>query len=154
MTRAQQPEDIPKLFIEAWEARDAVALASLFAEDADFINVTGLHWNSREQIQKVHDYGLRVIFADSVLRLRNLTVRYLGTDAAVVHAHTELMQQTTPDGAVMSHRRKNRFVFVVQRVDDGWLCVSAQNTEVLPGAETFVIEDDGTYRAVSYGRFS
>src|SRR5688572_12568259 len=39
---AKLPEEIPSLFAEAWNLRDPDALASLFEDDAEFVNVTGL----------------------------------------------------------------------------------------------------------------
>lgn len=37
-----RPESIPVVFVEAWNRRDPDTLASLFDEDAEFVNVTGL----------------------------------------------------------------------------------------------------------------
>ena len=42
MKRPTSPEHIVHGFAEAWNRRDAAALAALFAEDADFVNVVGL----------------------------------------------------------------------------------------------------------------
>jgi len=39
--RAEEPEDIPKLFVEFWNQKDAAGIASLFKEDAEFVNVVG-----------------------------------------------------------------------------------------------------------------
>ena len=46
------PADVPVLFAQAWNAHDADALASLFDEDAEFVNRTGLCWHDRESIRK------------------------------------------------------------------------------------------------------
>jgi len=71
------PEDIPNTFIEAWNEKNAEKLASIFDEDAEFINVTGLWWHDRESIFQAHDYGLKVIFKDSTLTFRKSKVKYL-----------------------------------------------------------------------------
>jgi hypothetical protein len=52
-------------------------MAALFEEDADFINVVGLWWNNCNDILKAHDYGLKVIFKDSVLSIINLKTKML-----------------------------------------------------------------------------
>lgn len=39
---------------------------------------------------------------------------------------------------------------MVRRTDDGWRCATAQNTDVVPGTETNVIDDAGQFRSVSY----
>ncbi|MBE7413038.1 MAG: virulence RhuM family protein [Leptospiraceae bacterium] len=41
------------------------------------INVVGLWWNNRQAIFNAHDYGLRVIFKDSVLSIINLKTKIL-----------------------------------------------------------------------------
>lgn len=37
------PDAFPRAFANAWSARDARTIAALFAEDADFLTLTG-HW--------------------------------------------------------------------------------------------------------------
>ena len=49
---AKRPEQIPSLFEDAWNKRDADALALLFDEDAEFVNVAGLWWHDRASIRK------------------------------------------------------------------------------------------------------
>jgi hypothetical protein len=62
---ASRPEQIPSLFAEAWNARDADALAALFEDKAEFVNVTGLWWRDRQAIRNAHAYGLERIFNES-----------------------------------------------------------------------------------------
>jgi hypothetical protein len=47
---------------------------------------------------------------------------------------------------------QNTSSFVVHRVPEGWRCASAHNTDVVPGMETNVIDDDGRLRSVNYRR--
>lgn len=61
----------------------------------------------------------------------------LTEDISVVHAKMELTSQTPADGIKNSGTRQNIFSFVMQRNSEtGWLCVSAHNTDVIPGKET------------------
>ena len=46
-----------------------------------------------------------------------------------------LTGQTAPDGTEAG-RRNTVIVFVLERRAEGWVCVAAQNTDVVPGAET------------------
>src|SRR5690606_17141392 len=48
---ARRPDEIPLLFADAWNARDPDALASLFDEDAEFVNVTGRWWHDRAAVR-------------------------------------------------------------------------------------------------------
>jgi uncharacterized protein (TIGR02246 family) len=144
------PESIPTMFVEAWNNRDPVKLASLFDEDAEFVNVTGLWWHNRESIQKAHAYGLERIFNRSTLRLVRVKVKWLSEHIAVVHARMQLSDQTPIAGIEHPRPRTNIFSFVVHQTPEGWSCASAQNTDVVPGMETNVIGETGRLQSVSY----
>jgi uncharacterized protein (TIGR02246 family) len=151
-TPLDSPESIPTVFTEAWNNRDPDKLASIFDSDAEFVNVTGLWWHDRESIRKAHAYGLEHIFDRSTLRLVRVKVRRLSDDIAVVHARMRLSGQTPVGGVTTPQTRQNIFSFVVHRLPEGWSCASAHNTDVVPGMETNVIDDDGRLRSVNYRR--
>ena len=134
------PSDLPHAFAAAWMARDAGALAALCAEDADFVNVVGIWWQDREAIRRAHNYGLTTFFRDSVLRVGRVKLRTLGDDFAVVHARMRLSGQFAPDGSVAGDRQ-NMLIFVCARDAEGWHAVAIQNTDIVPGAETQVVQE-------------
>jgi uncharacterized protein (TIGR02246 family) len=148
------PESIPRIFVEAWNQRDASKLASLFNEDAEFINVTGLWWHNRKDIQKAHDYGLRTIFNQSSLKLIQTKVKYLAEDIAVVQAKMKLSGQTPTDEVSKPGMRRNIFTFVVHQAEGKWTCASAQNTDIVPNMETHVRDEKGQLKAVDYRKSS
>lgn len=137
MNIPSDPSDFPQAFAAAWATREGAQVASLFTEDADFVNVTGLWWQGRAAISKPHDYALKSFFATSTLKPGRTTVRTLGPDHAVVRCRFTLTGQSTPDGR-MAGPRQTILVFVLQRDGAVWRAVTAQNTDVMPGMETFV----------------
>jgi uncharacterized protein (TIGR02246 family) len=142
------PTDIPKLFAQSWNDNRADQLASLFEEDADFINVVGIWWQNREDIFHAHDYGLKVIFQEATLSVGKVKVKTLSPDIAIVHARMRLSGQTSfKDKAGI---RQNLLTFVVRQHTDHWLCVSAQNTDIVIGAETYVRDANGLLHPVNY----
>ena len=145
-----RPEEIAPIWVAAWNRRDAARLADLFDEDAEFVNVVGLWWHSRAAIYRAHEYGLRVIFNESTLRLVHSRVRWLSEEVAVVHAKMALRGQTAVAGVGAPGERRTIFSFVVHRTAGGWRCASAQNTDVVPGSETHVLDESGQLRAVDY----
>lgn len=144
------PDAIPKLFVAAWNRRDPDLLASVFEEDAWFVNVVGLRWYDRAAIRKAHAYGLEVIFDRSTLTLTESRVRLLSDDVAVVQAGMRLTEQSPAGGVERPAPRANVFTFVVHRTADVWRCVAAHNTDVVPGAETNVVDPEGRIRPTSY----
>lgn len=149
-SQQNKPENIPLIFTEAWNKRDAQKIASLFEEEAEFINVTGLWWHKRADIEKAHAYGLSTIFKQSTLSLIRTKVKYLAEHIAVVHAKMKLSGQT-PIGVVESPGdRRNIFTFVLRKTESKWECVSAQNTDIIPNKETHVRDERGRLIAVDY----
>ena len=83
------------------------AIGALFAEDADFVNVTGTYWKGRESILLNHAFthgavpidsagvtvpkGIYGIFKTSILHFKQIDVRFLRKDVAVAHIQTELL---------------------------------------------------------------
>ena len=146
----ENPTEIPHAFARAWMNRDADALAALFEIDAEFVNVTGLWWHTQDAIRKAHAYGLARIFNQSTLRVGAVHTKWLGEDIAVVHARMFLSGQTSVAGVTEPGERRTVFSFVMRKSADRWLCASAQNTEVIPGMETFVVAEEAQLRGVSY----
>lgn len=148
MKTASTPNEIPVRFAEAWNARDAEGIARLFEEDADFINVVGLWWDNKEDIRKAHGYGLKVIFNESTLKVERIKVKMLSDDIAVIHTRMRLTGQTLKGNT--TGLRQNLFIFVARKSGDYWLCVSAQNTDIVIGAETNFRDEKGNLTPIDY----
>lgn len=148
MERPETPEDIPRLFAEAWNSRDATALAGLFADDADFVNVVGLWWRNRPDIERAHAYGLSTFFKESELSARRVEVRLLGDSVAVVHVRWRLTGQLDKVGTSLDARYAV-MVFVAEHREQGWTVVAAHNTDVISGSETYVARGE-TREATNY----
>lgn len=144
------PEDIAALFVKGWNDNDADAIALLFAEDAEFVNVTGLWWHNRESIFKAHRYGLDTIFQNATAKIIRTKVKWLTDTIAVVHAKMALHGQTPIGNVKHPGPRQNIFSFVMQKQSNQWLCVSAHNTDIIAGMETIVRGDDGSTAGVNY----
>ncbi len=146
----KSPEEMPHAFARAWNDRDAEQLASFFSENAEFVNVVGLWWHDRQSIWKAHEYGLRVIFSNSDLSVGRVTVKAIGENAAIVHARMSLAGQTPLKGNSTPGKRQNIFSFVMAKKKEGWQCVSAHNTDVVPGKETNLVDEGGHIQPVDY----
>lgn len=144
-----KPEYVAQEFANAWSSANADGIASLFVPDADFVNVVGIWWNTREQIRDGHAYGFKYMFPNSVMTLVKVTSRALGEVHALVHAAWSMTGQITPEGGPAG-ARSGIFSFVMARQPAGnWLAVSAHNTDIVSGAQTHVA-DSGSLRPESY----
>lgn len=157
------PRGIVDGFVAAWNEHDAGALAALFTDDADFVNVTGLWFRGRARIEEAHAYGFERIFGASTMRVGNVKERKLSDVAAVLHARAYVTGQWQPDGSSADERR-TVFTFVVQRQPNAaqsdhdspdfsepvWLAVAAQNTDIPPGGMETHVNDAGDQTPTRY----
>lgn len=145
------PEDIPHRFAEAWNEYNPDGIADLFYDDADFVNVTGKWWDNKTDIWKAHDFGLRVIFQNSSLEILKVKVKALSDNVAIVHSKLRLSGQTKNKTEKEVGDRETMFIFVAKRQNNGeWLCVSAQNTDIVYGKQTNIRDESGELKSVSY----
>lgn len=147
---ARTPEDIPELFVEYWNLKDGSGIASLFKDNAEFVNVVGLWWHNKTDIEKAHKYGLEVIFKESTLKLTRVKKRILTENIVILHAKFRLTGQTPIDSIQQPQDRYNIFTFVCTRAGDSWLCEAAHNTDIVPGKETNIVTATGKFRSVDY----
>jgi len=59
-----------------------------------------------------------------------------------VHGRWRMEGQRAPDDTVLDPRR-GIMLLVLRRTGDGWTIAAAQNTDIVPGAETMAASDDG-----------
>lgn len=144
----QTGEAVTRAFFDAWNAGDPNAIAALFVEDADFVNVVGFWWRTSKQIRKAHDYGFRHIFAGATCEITDLKVRELTSDIHVVHTVSTLEGQTAPTGETAG-LRVAVISMVTQRVGESFKIVSCQNTDRVEGADTHIASKTGL-RPISY----
>ena len=120
--------------VEAWNRGDAAAWSKPFAQDADFVNIFGMVFTTRKEIEERHTTVFATIFkgthtAVTVRRLGFLTPRLAIVDTDhVVTGYGALPATLHPvDGAVRTRMR-----YVMQKGRTGWSIVAAQNTEIKP----------------------
>jgi uncharacterized protein (TIGR02246 family) len=118
-------------FVDDWNAHDMRRFAELFTEDADFVNVIGLWWHGRSEIQKAHEALHATRMKDSHLAATDTAVRVLGPNAAVILVRWELTGDTGIDGVTLPTRH-GILSLVTVSAGGKWLIASAQNTDVVP----------------------
>ena len=112
------------------------------------MNVVGLWWHNRADIERAHHYGLSTFFRDSTISARRVKVRRIGEDVCIVHTRWKLTGQIDKAGEALEDRF-SIMVFVAERSPEGWIIQTAQNTDIVPGMETNVVRD-GAMEAVDY----
>ena len=128
-----KPEDVAAAFADAWNRHDMDDFAALFSEDANFVNVVGMWWKDRAEIEAAHRATHKTMFRDSRLEGAAASVIELSPGLASVHYRWTLTGASAPDGSPAG-TREGILLLVLKKEQPGWRIKVAQNTDVVPGA--------------------
>jgi uncharacterized protein (TIGR02246 family) len=122
-------EDIAAKLVEAWNRRDAHALAAIFAEDADFTNVFGMLAEGRAAIAALHAPLFKTIFKDSRLSVTETRVRLIRPDVASVDVKWTMTGARDPHGNPWPER-EGLLNWIVTDHDGAWLIDVSHNMDL------------------------
>lgn len=121
------PARFPRAFADAWAARDARAMAALFAQDADFLTLTG-HWaEGQKRIAETLAQEMAGAFARAKLVTGRTKVRTIAPGVTHVMQRYVLSGILNPDG---SDAGRVGAILAATMVagPDGWHVAAAQFT--------------------------
>jgi uncharacterized protein (TIGR02246 family) len=125
MIEMKRPEDIAQEFQEAWNGHDMAALASLFCEDATFVNRFGHYVRGVQEIVALHAPIHETIYSDSTMENEIIATIPLADAAAVVHFWSRLtVGRAHPVGP---HAVDTLILAVLRLRADGWLIQALEN---------------------------
>jgi uncharacterized protein (TIGR02246 family) len=110
----------------AWNAADGAAYAAHFTDDADFVNIFGLHGKGRQPIADAHHQILTTVYLGSVNHLAITQARLLAPDVALVHMRATLEIPAGP----MAGRIEAIPSAVFVRDDGQWKIAAFHNTRI------------------------
>jgi uncharacterized protein (TIGR02246 family) len=110
----------------AWNAADSDGFAATFADDADFVNVYGMHARGRNAIAAGHDFIFASIYKDSKVEYRVVSMRELAPGVALLHVSARL---NVPAGS-MAGTHQALWSGVATLSPDGWKFAAFHNTFV------------------------
>ena len=119
---------------QSWNRHDVAAFATQFTENADFVNVVGMHVRGRPAIEAQHVAIHKTVFRNSQLRTLGQSVRLLAPQVAVAHVDWEMT------GHDMSHIkdwslpevRQGVLTAVLVSEGDTWRIAALHNTDTVP----------------------
>ena len=75
-------------YMALWNEHAIAEHSKLLTEDADLVNVVGMHVHGRQQIQAQHEQLHRTIFSKSVSRILELWVDAVDSATVLMHMHS------------------------------------------------------------------
>jgi uncharacterized protein (TIGR02246 family) len=113
----------------AWNTHDMKAMGALFREDAEFINVVGMHWRGRPAIVAAHEAFHKIMFKDVGIKTDAIALRPLGGDVAIAVVTYTMDASTTPNGQVIP-KHQNKLSFVFTKTAGDWKIAHGQNVRI------------------------
>ena len=98
---------------EAWLHEDGEAFASVFASDADFINIRAHALRGRAEIARHHTQIFTTIYRGSKARLGDLRIRFIRPDVATIEAASSVTLKDQTE-------RHAHFLAVAVRNSERW----------------------------------
>ncbi len=130
MSEIIEATKVMEKFADAWNRHDMADFASLFAPNAEFVNVVGLWWKGRAEIQRAHEFAHTTFFKHSRLTMDEVVVRNADQHVLIARCRWTLTGHVTPDGAALPPRN-GILVTILTRSESGWSIIDAQNTDIV-----------------------
>ncbi len=110
-------------FKSAWSSQDATALAALHTADTEWINAYARMFRGRDALETFLRDRLFPAFNPAVsveetLNMRTISIRFIGTDAAVVHMYTDGHRGASRNAG--EDARRTHLHLVLADTPDGW----------------------------------
>ena len=118
--------DIVRELEKAWNAADGEGFARPFAEDADFVNIRGEHFQTRANIAQGHQSIFDTIYKGSVVSYQVSGVRAIAAGVLLAHVKSILNAPAGP----LAGEHSSLFTVVLVQGQDGWRIVALHNTLV------------------------
>jgi len=124
-------------FFTSWNKHDFSDMKNYIADTSDFVNIVGMHWKGREDIQYAHQTFHQQQFKDKPLRKLSAEIRFLTNDVALAHVLLHLDgSYIAPDGSKRGDM-DGLATFVFIKKDNTWLVTAVENVVVDQAAKPF-----------------
>jgi len=123
-------------FIKSWNKHDFSDMKNYIAGDCDFVNITGMHWKGREDIQYACQTYHNQFFKNTSMEKRSVTIRFLKPDIAIVHLLWHIGAFTPPDGKKWGDNDDLATLVFVKR-NGTWLVTAFENVQVNAEVQRF-----------------
>ncbi len=118
-----------------WNAHDAQAYSAAFAPDAEVITSLGWHWTGRDDVARNMADGFRLIYANGVFRISDVSVRPLSPDLALVWIRYTISGARTPDATASAGEQRGIETQLVQGTGAHRVILSQQDTILASGSD-------------------
>ena len=127
---ATQVRHIVDELVASWNTADAERMFRLATDDVEWVNIMGMYWRGKAQVQAAHHAVLTTRYKDVGETLEEIeSIRSLGADGVVAVVRKRIAAFTAPDGAAIPSTQ-NRLTLVFRRTPEGLRLAHGVNVEI------------------------
>ncbi len=125
-------EEVIKGYTDSWNQQGGKGFANGFTEDADFVNIFGMHFSGKTEIEKRHIQIVQTFLKDSLLEIQNLQLREVQPGLVIALVRWKISNYRSPrsDMSKPGEIREGIFTHVFIHSDKKWEITASQNTLV------------------------
>ena len=127
---AEAIKGIAQKWQDSWNRHDMKALATLVAENVDFILTGGAWQKSRKEFEEHHVKLHLIRMKDSVWATKNTEVKFVRSDVAVAHVEWGFLKGDTNRDGTPREPREGIMTWVLEKRKGGWIIIASQNTNI------------------------
>jgi uncharacterized protein (TIGR02246 family) len=127
---AKQVERLAGLYTAAWNASDMDAMAALYTNDVHWVNIVGMHWRGKAEVDRAHRVYFDIMFKGVPLTLEAIeSVVALPGGTVVAVLRWTVGAFKTPTGQQVPPSR-DRMSLVLVREGDRLLIAHGSNIQI------------------------
>jgi uncharacterized protein (TIGR02246 family) len=123
-------------YCNAWNRHDMKALGDVFADDAQWVNIVGMHWRGKTAVVAAHTAYHRTFFQTTGVDMADIESREIAPGVAAAVILLKVDPFTPPDG-ITRPRSEDRLSLILTKQAGRWLIAHGHNTVIDPGAQRF-----------------
>lgn len=116
-------------FLTSWNNHNFNDMKTYTTEDVEWVNVVGMWWKGRKEVQFAHQAAHNTMFKNVPLEQKQATVRFITPDVAVAHVVWYYGEFTTPDGSKAGNTDDLATLVFVKKKGK-WLLTAGENVAV------------------------
>jgi uncharacterized protein (TIGR02246 family) len=120
--------------ISSWNNHQYDDMKTYATEDCDWVNVKGMWWKGRKEVIYAHNIYHQTIFRDVVLTKKDVHIRYITKEVAIVHLLWHTGAFITPSGNKAPEEDDMATLVLVKR-DGKWLLTATENVSIVEAAQ-------------------
>lgn len=130
---------VVKRMFTNWQNHQFADMASYTTPDVTWVNIVGMHWRGRPQVQQAHQQIFDAMFTSVAFTPGETTVRTITPDVAVVNMYCHVGAFYPPDGVNRGNNKEgdndDLLTLVLVKRQGQWLVTAGQNTIVRANAQ-------------------